>query len=1047
MGNDKNDFTLNRADSALLARDFSLAARLYRTVLANDPTNKDLYLKLGSTYVKAGQDEKAESAYLGVLRLDSSNYEALNSLGGVFRRLGKYQDSIKVLERALKIHDSSEVKYNMGFTYKLMEEYDAAAECFTSVIETNPNDVLAYNHLGAIQAKRGDHKKALQTYWKGLQVDQNHPVLHYNSALSFIAQGKYKEARESFENALRAKPGWPDAMNGLADLYMHEQDYTGAQELISQGLKINPENINLEVTQGRLHVRRGNYVEAESIFRSVLEKRPNDYSVMGRLERVYEKQNMFEEAYGLLDRMKAVNANEKDLLHRKIQLLINQGKLKDAGELLNQEKASSPNDPEMLNLLSQYFIRAGKIDKAHGCFKRLCEVKPGSVNFLWDAAMQFKRMGDYANAEDYMQKYLEKRGDNPEALCCLGDIYEEEKQYEKSLEVFKKVLEKDVENPRLEEAVSRVGAHVDTNRKDTTDMSELLSENTEQASPEELQEKIRLYENSVSKLEKFAVSDDQKPDDDSIGQDIDSFEKIDFDELLKLEYKDGEDSDSDYSNLIMEESPVDFVSEKYDDRKETLGTSKLIPQDMPFEFSASSRDDSGFNPLDYNYTPKYSPSEQNEMLDVVGSPFEEDKFEEEEAPENRREPVRYPQYPMQPQYPPQPPRQKPAMFTPQMAQPQYPEQPAVKPPVQPVPMPEESPALMENAFEDDPDVPPSEQSDILPDTLTSDQSEIPSSEALLDTPLEEVDISEPPLAGEGLDSGDILDAVQEPNPYDSVGEPIEDILDEKAASEEDSSDSEGIFNGEDDTSEGENALDDISGLSSFGDGESDEEKPFAEEDVEPVESELIPEEASDEDVTEESVEKVLEEENPEGSEDMMRDSAEIDSDSDNTAFEEKPVEHDTHDSVIHNHAPEVVENIAGKKPDEKVEKQEAPLRDEQTTMNLVSDALQNIMKAPVKRQFRNAGDMFKTLRTLSSSLQPSQKDALFSNLNELKLDYVVERLSSKPGLLSAASAVYKTGGIAGMNGRSKPSLLKTMTYMRTLINNLPDSSQSWVIGK
>ena len=169
MGNDKNDFTLNRADSALLARDFSLAARLYRTVLANEPTNKDVYLKLGSTYVKAGQDDKAENAYLNVLRLDSSNFEALNSLGGVFRRLGKYQDSIKVLDRALKIKDSSEVKYNMGFTYKLMEKYEEAAECFTAVIDANPNDVLAYNHLGAIYAKRGDHKKALQTYWKGLR--------------------------------------------------------------------------------------------------------------------------------------------------------------------------------------------------------------------------------------------------------------------------------------------------------------------------------------------------------------------------------------------------------------------------------------------------------------------------------------------------------------------------------------------------------------------------------------------------------------------------------------------------------------------------------------------------------------------------------------------------------------------------------------------------------------------------------------------------------------------------------------------------------------
>ena len=122
-------------------------------------------------------------------------------------------------------------------------------------------------------------------------------------------------------------------------------------------------------------------------------------------------------------------------------------------------------------------------------------------------------------------------------------------------------------------------------------------------------------------------------------------------------------------------------------------------------------------------------------------------------------------------------------------------------------------------------------------------------------------------------------------------------------------------------------------------------------------------------------------------------------------------------------------------------------RDEKTTMNLVSDALQNVVNAPVKKDFRDAADMFKTLRTLSSSLPQVQKDAFFNSLNKLKLDYVIERLSGKPGLLSAASAIRKTGGIAGMKTESKPSLLKTMTYMRTLIKSLPDASQSWLLGK
>ena len=83
----------------------------------------------------------------------------LNDLGGIYRRLKLYDDSIKVLEEAKKLNvDDAKVNYNLGFTYKFMGEYDDAVACFENVIQNNPNDVLAYNHLGSIFHSRGQIK-------------------------------------------------------------------------------------------------------------------------------------------------------------------------------------------------------------------------------------------------------------------------------------------------------------------------------------------------------------------------------------------------------------------------------------------------------------------------------------------------------------------------------------------------------------------------------------------------------------------------------------------------------------------------------------------------------------------------------------------------------------------------------------------------------------------------------------------------------------------------------------------------------------------------
>ena len=666
-------------------------------------------------------------------------------------------------------------------------------------------------------------------------------------------------------------------------------------------------------------------------------------------------------------------------------------------------------------MLSQYFIRAGKTDKAHGCFKRICEVKPGYVNFLWDAALQFKRMGDYANAEDYMHKYLEKQGDNVEALCTLGDIYEEQKRYDESLDVFKKILDKDGGNSRVAEAVSRVGAFAETNKKQTADMSELLSDSNGDETPEELKEKIRLYENSVENMAKQSVAEGQQPEDDSVGQDIDAYDNIDFDELLKLEYKDSEnlDMEDEFSNLIMEEdSPVDFQSEEYDDRKETLDKSDLMPKDMPFEASIGSDDDTDFNPLDYNYTPKYSPSEENEVFDVSGSPFEKDNFEEDTF-EEEQQPIQYqpqyPPYPMQPepyperQQPPETPRREPApQQPPMMMPPKRAPEPEPEPDMpfeaEPDIVPEQSPDLMESGFEEDPDVPPSEMAE--PDEMEPD-----------------------------IQAGEPDETMPEEIPADDdIGEPFAD--------------------------------------NEF--GEEEEEQPFYEEDVEPGDEMLMP----DEEIPGEAETGVPDEEtaaaeadNVEADEvaddvseaDELAETAEPEADegfdvpsADESVFaEEPPVEEPDAPKPAFEDERESRDSAAEVEPhnDENLHN-EAPLhRDEKTTMDLVSDALSSVVDAPVKKTFRDAADMFKTLRNLSTSLPPVQKDAFFNSLNKLKLDYVIERLSGKPGLLSAASAIRKTGGIAGMKSDNKPSLLKTMTYMRTLIKSLPDASQSWLLGK
>ena len=58
----------------------------------------------------------------------------MTSLGAIYRRLKRYEESIEILERAVdEGRQSADVNYNLGFTYREMGNWDDAIEAFSSV--------------------------------------------------------------------------------------------------------------------------------------------------------------------------------------------------------------------------------------------------------------------------------------------------------------------------------------------------------------------------------------------------------------------------------------------------------------------------------------------------------------------------------------------------------------------------------------------------------------------------------------------------------------------------------------------------------------------------------------------------------------------------------------------------------------------------------------------------------------------------------------------------------------------------------------------------
>ena len=638
MADSNKEFMLKRAQNAVLARDFTLAARLYKTVLKENPKDIEVLSKLGSTYVRAGEDERALEVYNQILRIDNTDFNALNSLGGIYRRLKRYEDSIMVLERALTTgSNTNEVYYNMGHTYKLMGNYDDAADCFVTVIEENPNDVLAYNHLGSIQASRGEHIKALQSYNRALQIDKNHPILHYNSALSYMALGKLEQAKLSFENALRTKPGWIEAMVDYADLLIGLNKNKEAQDLLFQAQKLNAEDVNILNALGKLNFKCKDYAFAEKNYQAVLAKNSEDYRALTGMALVYEKQRKLLDSQALFEKLENFDIDNYDIVLQHARVLLKLNELEKAYTRINKICQNNPKNCDAINLLAQYYIRTNDETRKNACFKRINDTNPKYINHLLDCAEVYIDQGDFSSGEIILTQYLTKKRNDTEALMIMASLNEATRNYSTALQIYRRIFELEPQNVKILETINRISQNISFN--DTVGpLPEYLNPiyDTEEFEDEEENDDANETEQII----------EESPNEDTVIFNLDNM--ADKEELPPepLEFvTEKEDEDLDFSYM--------------DDRETTITTlNDLVSDDEPIDINPATENDPLFDELSPSFEDQLPLVEDEDVIDISNDKGELVFSDEEDANQTSNEEVKpvpnypsyYPQEPYRPAY-------------------------------------------------------------------------------------------------------------------------------------------------------------------------------------------------------------------------------------------------------------------------------------------------------------------------------------------------------------------------------------------------------------
>ena len=142
--------------------------------ISSDLNNAATYYNRGLEKCKLGRYEEAIKDLDKAIKLDPNYAEAYNDRGGAKAGLGRYEEAIKDLDKAIKLDSNyTEAYNNRGGARYMLGKYKKAIGDYDKAIKLDPNDAATYYNRGLAKAKLGKHEESIRDFDKAIELDPN----------------------------------------------------------------------------------------------------------------------------------------------------------------------------------------------------------------------------------------------------------------------------------------------------------------------------------------------------------------------------------------------------------------------------------------------------------------------------------------------------------------------------------------------------------------------------------------------------------------------------------------------------------------------------------------------------------------------------------------------------------------------------------------------------------------------------------------------------------------------------------------------------------
>lgn len=344
--------------------------------------------------VRAEQDCVAASAMVkqGIERADGSEVErdlytqaitkcpgmaeAHYSLGLVLEKMGKHDEAIAAIEKAIDLGDQPTFRVALGSLFVGKDKLDDAKHEFLQALSAQPRNASASQGVALVAERQGKLDEAIAVLEKARDQEPTNALTFYNLGALYQKQGQSELAVASFEKAALLNPKDADAYlyYGLALERAGRLDESA--RALEKAAVLRATDPRVHEALGLLHQRIGDLDKAELALRKAVTLNPQATAAQINLAAVLVAKKQESLAEGILKPLVQREERNSEAFNVLGWAELQLGKVKDAEQHLGRAVELDGTNSAARNNLGVLYMRQGKKEEARREFNAALSLNP-----------------------------------------------------------------------------------------------------------------------------------------------------------------------------------------------------------------------------------------------------------------------------------------------------------------------------------------------------------------------------------------------------------------------------------------------------------------------------------------------------------------------------------------------------------------------------------------------------------------------------------------------------------------------------------------------